>query len=307
MRAAGAGIEAAERHFEAGEVGHARALLEEVVAESPPGGLRAHALARLGWVCTHEEGIRAGADVFFAALAEPTDDVRLRIEILQGLSWCLHSSRSVSAAMEHAQGGARAGRGARRHDRARRRARARRLPRIGRRRRLATARIERALALEYSPPWSQVLGRPGLDPRLLLVWSGRLEAARDRFESLLREALESGDEHSLPFVLFPLRAARAADGRLGGRAAPRARVLRGERAQRPGRRAALRDHDRGAAGRAPRPRGSARARIDEGIELAKRIGVHPARLRAAGGARLPRALPRGRRRRRAARSTGSPS
>ena len=72
-------------------------------SESPPGALRAHALARLGWVCTHEEGIRAGADVFFAALAEPADDVRLRIEILEGLSWCLHSSRSVPAAMEHAQ------------------------------------------------------------------------------------------------------------------------------------------------------------------------------------------------------------
>ena len=54
-------------------------------------------------MCTHEEGIRAGADVFFAALAEPTDDVRLRIEILQGLSWCLHTSRSVAAAMEHAR------------------------------------------------------------------------------------------------------------------------------------------------------------------------------------------------------------
>ena len=97
------GVEAAERLFEAGDVGPSRALLEEVVEEAPPGSLRAHAPARLGWVRTHEEGIRAGADAFFAALAEPIDDVRLRIEILQGLTWCLHSSRSVAAAMEQAR------------------------------------------------------------------------------------------------------------------------------------------------------------------------------------------------------------
>ncbi len=165
--------------------------------------MRAHALARLGWVCTHEEGIRAGADVFFAALAEPTDDVRLRIEILQGLSWCLHSSRSVSAAMEHAQ--AALGLAEELGDTtvlAGVLALVAFLESVGGDG-IATARIERALALEYSPPWTQVLGRPDWIHGLLLVWSGRLEAARDRYEALLREALESGDEHSLPFVLFP--------------------------------------------------------------------------------------------------------
>jgi len=48
------GIEAAERHFEAGDGERARALLEEIVAESPPGRDRAHALARLGWVRAHQ-------------------------------------------------------------------------------------------------------------------------------------------------------------------------------------------------------------------------------------------------------------
>src|SRR4029077_3076738 len=97
------GIEAAERHFEAGEVGHARALLEEVVQESPHGERRARALVRLGWVCAHEEGFSAGADVFFAALAEPTDDLRLRIEILDGRGLFLPSTRSVPAALEYAR------------------------------------------------------------------------------------------------------------------------------------------------------------------------------------------------------------
>jgi hypothetical protein len=75
QQARGRAIEAAERHFEAGDGGRARALLEEIAAESPPGRDRAHALARLGWVRAHQEGIRAVADVFRTALAEHADDV----------------------------------------------------------------------------------------------------------------------------------------------------------------------------------------------------------------------------------------
>jgi hypothetical protein len=61
------GIEAAERHFEAGDGQRARALLEEIVAECPAGPDRALAMARLGWVRAHQEGFGVGADVFRAA------------------------------------------------------------------------------------------------------------------------------------------------------------------------------------------------------------------------------------------------
>src|SRR6185312_15577238 len=198
------GIEAAERHFEAGEVSHARSLLTEVVDESPHGEGRALALVRLGWVCAHEEGFSAGADIFFAALAEPADDVRLRIEILEGLGWCLHSNRGVPDALEYAHSalelaeqlgeptvlaGALAlvafletlgGEG------------------------VAMATIDRAMSLEHAPPWSQVLGRPDWIQGLLVGWSGALTSARDTYAVLYREALDRGDEHSLPFLLFPL-------------------------------------------------------------------------------------------------------
>ena len=111
--------------------------------------LRAHALARLGWVCVHAEGIRAGADVFFAALAEPSDDVRLRIEILEGLAWCLHSTRGVPAAAGARACRARAGRGrsaSRPCSRARSRSAAF-LDSLGGEG-LALATVERALALD---------------------------------------------------------------------------------------------------------------------------------------------------------------
>ncbi|HEX6676998.1 MAG TPA: AAA family ATPase, partial [Actinomycetes bacterium] len=97
------GIEAAERHFEAGEVERARALLEEIVAESPPGRERAYALARLGWVRAHRESFGAGAEVFAAALAEHADDAALRVEVELGLAWCTHATASIPAAEAHAR------------------------------------------------------------------------------------------------------------------------------------------------------------------------------------------------------------
>ena len=58
------GVEAAERHLEAGDAERARALLEAVLPEVPAGRDRAYALARLGWVRAHRDGFRAAAEVF---------------------------------------------------------------------------------------------------------------------------------------------------------------------------------------------------------------------------------------------------
>jgi DNA-binding CsgD family transcriptional regulator len=272
------GIEAAERHFEAGEVGHSRALLEEIVGESPHGERRARALVRLGWVCAHEEGFSAGADVFFAALSEPTDDVRLRIEILEGLGWCLHSTRSVPDALEYARSalelaedlgeptvlaGALAlvafldtlgGEG------------------------VAMATIERALALEHSPPWSQVLGRPDWIHGLLVGWSGALVSARDAFRVLYREALDRGDEHSLPFVLFPLARFEFLTGDwtaavAHARECQDASIRNGQVGERPFSLAieAIVEAHLGHVE-------SAQSKIAEGLQLAERIAAQPAAL-----------------------------
>jgi DNA-binding CsgD family transcriptional regulator len=272
------GIEAAERHFEAGEVGHSRALLEQIVGESPHGERRGRALVRLGWVCAHEEGFSAGADVFFAALAEPIDDVRLRIEILEGLGWCLHSTRSVPDAVEYARSalelaeqlgeptvlaGALAlvafletlgGEG------------------------VALAMIERALVLEHSPPWSQVLGRPDWIHGLLVGWSGALASARDTFSVLYREAVDRGDEHSLPLVLSPLARFEFLTGDwksalAHARECQDASVRNGQVGERPFSLAieAIVEAHLGHVD-------SAQAKILEGLQLSRRNGVQPAAL-----------------------------
>jgi DNA-binding CsgD family transcriptional regulator len=272
------GIEAAERHFEAGEVGHARTLLEEIVADSPHGDGRALALVRLGWVCAHEQGFSAGADIFFVALAEPTDDVRLRIAILEGLGWCLHSTRGVPDALEYARSALQLA------------------EQLGEPTVLADAlalvafletlggegvaleTIERAMALEHSPPWSQVLGRPDWIHGLLVGWSGALTAARDTYTVLHREALDRGDEHSLPFLLQPLARFEFLTGEWAAaldhaRECQDASLRNGQVGERPFSLAidAIVEAHLGHVE-------SARAKIEEGLLLAERVGVQPAAL-----------------------------
>jgi DNA-binding CsgD family transcriptional regulator len=272
------GVEAAERHFEAGDVERARALLEETAAQASPGRDRAQALARLGWVCAHTDGFRAGADVFRAALAQHADDVAVRIEIEEGLAWCIHSTSGVPEAEAHARtalelaealgeptllAGALshlafleslAGRG------------------------IAIERSRRAMALGHSPAWSQILGRPDWIQALLLQWAGNLGASRERFEALYREAVDRGDEHSLPFVLFHLARVELMTGdweraRRHAGECQETTMQSGQVGERPYAFAieALVEAHLGLVE-------PARAKIDEGLVLAQELGAQPAGL-----------------------------
>ena len=154
------------------------------------------------------------------------------------------------------------------------------------------ATIERALALEHLPPWSQVLGRPDWIHGLLLGWSGALEAARDALRrSLHREALDRGDEHSLPFVLYRARALRVPHGRLGD---SRCSTLANARtpACATGRSASA--HSRSRSRRIVEAHlghvESARAKIERGHAHGGGHRRRTGRPRAARHSRLPRAL-----------------
>ena len=51
--------------------------------------------------------------------------------------------------------------------------------------------------------------------RLLLEWQGELDASHERFDALFRAAIDHGDEHSLPFILFHLARLELLIGRMG--------------------------------------------------------------------------------------------
>ena len=133
------------------------------------------------------------------------------------------------------------------------------------------ATIERALSLEHAPPWSQVLGRPDWIHGLLVGWSGALASAREVFSVLYREALDRGDEHSLPFILFPLARFEFLMGDWTAALAACARMPGREHAQRAGRRAARSRFAIEAIVEAHLGHVEpARAKIAEGLQLAER-------------------------------------
>jgi DNA-binding CsgD family transcriptional regulator len=270
------GIEAAERYFEAGDAARSRELLRAIVSEAPPGRQRALALARLGWVTAHTEGFPSGAALFREALAEPGDDPAIRIEIEEGLAWSVHSMSGVAAAQEHARtalalaeslGDPTLLAGALSHV-----AFLTSLAGHG----LATETSRRAVAIGQAPAWSQILGRPDWIHALLLAWGDDLPAARQQFEALHRRAVESGDEHSLPFILFHLARVELLTGdwvlaRAHARECDDTTRQSGQVSERPYS-LAIEALVEGHLGMVE----PARAKVAEGLALARQTGAHPA-------------------------------
>jgi DNA-binding CsgD family transcriptional regulator len=271
-------VEAAERHFDAGYVERARSLLDDAVLTSSPGEPRARVLARLGWVTAQLDGFHIGAELFRRAVAEPFEDVALRIEVEHGLAWCVHEIQGVDEAMAHAAnaldlaeayGDPSILAGALSHV-----AFLETLAGEG----VALATIERAVGLGHARHWSQILGRPDWVHGMLVEWSGDLATANARFAELYDEAVELGDEHALPFILFhqartELLLGNWTAARAHAEEADRATIESGQMGERPYSLAivALVDAHLGLVA-------EAQARIEEALMPAEELGVTPARI-----------------------------
>ena len=232
-------MEAAERRFDAGEVDRARELLDEVVAEAPPGRERALALARLGWVSAHQKGFHAAPKSSAQLCSSMPTTLHFASRSRKGWPGACTRRRASHAAEIHARsalalaeslGDTTLLAGALSHV-----AFLEALKGDG----IPLAMIERAVELGRMPEWSQILGRPDWIHALLLQWAGELDASRTRFGALHRVAVEQGDEHALPFILFHLARLEILTGDWEQAEASRARGVRGDSAERTGRRAVV--------------------------------------------------------------------
>lgn len=270
------GAEAADCHFEAGDPERARELLEEVVASSPQGPERARALTRLAWVRAYSEGHHVAAELFAAAQKDAGDDLSVRIAVERGLAWSTHELGDLPGADAHARravataeelGDAAGLAGALAESAFMVMLRGRGVP---------AATMERALALEGSSEWEQILGRPSCLYALMLQYTGEPDAARAMLEALYREALERGDEHAIPHLLFHLAHLECQSGNVEQAAAyaeecHQTMVLSGQEQGRPFSLAAKAfvDSHLGLVEQT-------RAETDEGLPLALRMGSLPA-------------------------------
>jgi DNA-binding CsgD family transcriptional regulator len=142
--------------------------------------------------------------VFRRALAEDAGDAALRVEVEQGLAWCVHSTANVRDAVAHARTAVEL---AETLDDPFRLAGA--LSQLA----LLESLLGDGLAIETAERAMAVAPAEGMTPLrrapewiggVLLQWADDLPGARQRLDALHREAAERGDEHSLPFVLFQL-------------------------------------------------------------------------------------------------------
>jgi DNA-binding CsgD family transcriptional regulator len=278
-------VDAAECHFEGGDFARVRALLEEVTAGTRSSTERARALVFLGWVRASQEGFGVGADIFRAALEAVGPDIPLRIEIERGLAWTLHELGDLQAAEIHRRAAL---------EMAERLREPSVLARVisdmaffeaitGRGDPLS--RIESALELDEPGEWRAICGRPRWIHAMILVWRGELDSAGAVLHEMHRAALDHGDEHSLPYILFYLAKIEMLRGRFESASAYAQRayegtVETGQQNEQPFGLTikALVDAHLGRVE-------AAREATDEGMTLALHLGVVPAylELRAARG------------------------
>ena len=185
-----------------GDFARVRALLEEVTAGTHSAE-RARALVFLGWVRANQEGFGVGAEIFRAALEAVRPDIPLRIEIERGLAWTLRARRSPGC-RDPFSGSPRDGGAPPRAQLARPcHLRASRSSRPS-----AAAEITLAIesALEHDEPgeWRAIYDRPRWIHAMILVWRDELDSAGTVLDEMHRAALDHGDEHSLPYILFYL-------------------------------------------------------------------------------------------------------
>ena len=204
-------MEAAGFHYEAGDAALGRALLDEAVASAAPGPQRAEALKRLARAHAFEADLRVSATLYRRAIDEAGDAGATRADAEAGLGVALMRMLvDLPAAMEHAR---RASQLAERGQDAR-----------GLAEFLSTQAVIEALTGEAGA--SQTMARavevdktaedaggphaaaflvglwgPAFMPAVLGTFTDDLEGARRVVEQARAQALEYGDEASLPLIL----------------------------------------------------------------------------------------------------------
>jgi DNA-binding CsgD family transcriptional regulator len=195
-------ISCAAHHFAAGDSARARTLAEQVVAALDAGPRRAEALLLLATVRLHDDDYREAGAYLEQALHEAGTDLRLRVRVAIELLFVLVNLGRIRDALHRTDAAV---------DDAERLAE----PDLMAKALAATVMIRflsgngldevtlgRALVLEDPDVPTPVMLRPALINALLLVWTGRLDEARDRLFALRRRCLERGEESDLMFAAF---------------------------------------------------------------------------------------------------------
>lgn len=197
-------IRVAGHHFEAGDPGRARALLEETIYRLPPGTVRGEAMLLLGVVRLYEDSCLEAADLLERALDESAENPEARVRMVIMLAYALFNGGRLEQAMQRVDDAV---------------ASALRLERpellgeaLGMRvtlrfligEGLDQADMRRALEVNDYPLSLPLAARPAVQNALLLAWIGQLDAAAEAMAAIEKRCIDRGEESELIFVGFHL-------------------------------------------------------------------------------------------------------
>jgi DNA-binding CsgD family transcriptional regulator len=199
-------VRTADYHFCAGDMARSGALIGSALTTCPAGPRRAALLLRLATIHYHQNGWPLAEQTFRLAAEQALDDPGLRARAEQGIAFARLMAGDLLAALQAAKVSLEAA------------------ERVGDSRLVADslARVAAFKFLGGDGAWSALLDKaerldasageelagrgslfhPVLVRGLILKWCDRLDEARPKLAGRYRQALDRGDEASLPFLLY---------------------------------------------------------------------------------------------------------
>jgi DNA-binding CsgD family transcriptional regulator len=193
-------IRSANHHFNAGDVGRARAMLDETVKRLPAGPLRAEALASLTAVRLLEGSFGEAAALLERALDEVGDQLGARVPLLVTLAFAELNAGELDAAADTIENAVATAEQLGHPHLLSQALSMRVIIRFQRGRGLDAPNLQRALQLEDCKAPTPVTLRPSMQNVLLMAWTGRLPDAHKEVLTIRRECMERGEESELMFV-----------------------------------------------------------------------------------------------------------
>lgn len=195
-------IAAAGYHFESGDAGRALRLLTDVVAEMPTGREQAVALSRLARIHNYEGDQRMAVGLFRQVLGEADGDASISADAAEGLATSLFYLREdLEEALRHARLAVRLAEKAGDREAAVIALGTQGLVEALLGRKHAARTVRSALPEDSRTLSARVVRRPRFDLAVLSVWADDFEGARAALQACHKQAIDQGDESSLPFIL----------------------------------------------------------------------------------------------------------
>jgi ATP/maltotriose-dependent transcriptional regulator MalT len=195
-------IRSASHHFDAGDPGRARAVLEKTIDALKSGALLAAASCLLAIVRLTDDSFLDAIGLLERGLGETGDDLGLRVQMLIALAFARGNVGYFTAAAKCAED---AVTDAERLDQPRLLSQAlamRVMIRTIRGEGIDLPSLQRALELDDPNAAIPLPFRPSVHNAVMLAWTGQLERAHDEMLATRRRCVENGEEKELIFLAF---------------------------------------------------------------------------------------------------------